>query len=271
MPGRPPHPRQLVPGSAGPSSGSRTTALPRSPDGLTAAGAPCARTRRPSCGPAGRSTSRPDWCCYERGGPAVGGPGLDGQAARRRLPSSPFAPPDRSDHHVGRSAGRERFGRAGRRWRSHAHRSGRRAVSRPRTRTRPASADLARPAPGRSASSSPTASSSTTRLFTGPSVSPAWAADDVPQQLCLGHHRGACPDGGRGTRPASTIRSAQPDLAAGHELAAALGRPNLSVVGAGRRAEAPRPHPLATVRSAHLRHAGRPDAARVRQCDRRVH
>jgi D-alanyl-D-alanine carboxypeptidase/D-alanyl-D-alanine-endopeptidase (penicillin-binding protein 4) len=65
-------------------------------------------------------------------------------------------------------------------------------------------------------------------LFTGPSVSPAWDATDVPSS----YGAAITPlmvDGGRAA-PHDTVRSATPDLAAGHALAALLGKPALPVV-----------------------------------------
>jgi D-alanyl-D-alanine carboxypeptidase/D-alanyl-D-alanine-endopeptidase (penicillin-binding protein 4) len=64
-------------------------------------------------------------------------------------------------------------------------------------------------------------------LFSGPAVSPAWAADDVPSEYASAITP-VLADGGRPS-PSATIRSATPDLAAGHELAAALGQPGLPV------------------------------------------
>lgn len=73
-------------------------------------------------------------------------------------------------------------------------------------------------------------------LFRGPDVSPAWAREDVPSSYASAI-TAVMADGGRDT-PGAAIRSAQPDLAAGHELAAALGEPGLPVrrasVGGGR-------------------------------------
>jgi len=81
-------------------------------------------------------------------------------------------------------------------------------------------------------------------LFTGPTVSPAWAPEDVPSDYASAITP-VLTDGGRAT-PNATIRSAAPDLAAGHELAAALGKANLPVV----RGSAGTGRTLATVRSA---------------------
>jgi serine-type D-Ala-D-Ala carboxypeptidase/endopeptidase (penicillin-binding protein 4) len=70
-------------------------------------------------------------------------------------------------------------------------------------------------------------------LFTGPSVSPYWAPEDIPSDY-------AAPitaimiDGGRDA-PNSTLRSTAPDLAAGRALAAALHVPEANVT----RAKAP--------------------------------
>jgi D-alanyl-D-alanine carboxypeptidase/D-alanyl-D-alanine-endopeptidase (penicillin-binding protein 4) len=64
-------------------------------------------------------------------------------------------------------------------------------------------------------------------LFTGPTVSPSWAAEDVPSDYGAAI-TATLTDGGRAA-PDDRVRSAAPDLAAGHELAAALGRPGLSV------------------------------------------
>jgi D-alanyl-D-alanine carboxypeptidase/D-alanyl-D-alanine-endopeptidase (penicillin-binding protein 4) len=64
-------------------------------------------------------------------------------------------------------------------------------------------------------------------LFSGPRISPDWAAEDVPSDYGSAI-TAVMADGGRAT-PGATIRSAQPDLAAGHELAAALGRSKLSI------------------------------------------
>lgn len=82
-------------------------------------------------------------------------------------------------------------------------------------------------------------------LFSGPSVSPAWAPEDVPS-FYGGAITAVMADGGRAT-PAAYGRSATPDLAAGRELAKALGKPGLSV----RRGTAPSgARVLATVSSA---------------------
>jgi len=84
-------------------------------------------------------------------------------------------------------------------------------------------------------------------LFSGPSVSPKWAPEDVPSDYGA-PITAVMVDGGR-AQPADPIRSATPDLAAGHRLAAALGRAALPVV----RGRAPAGAAvLATVRSAPL-------------------
>jgi D-alanyl-D-alanine carboxypeptidase/D-alanyl-D-alanine-endopeptidase (penicillin-binding protein 4) len=64
-------------------------------------------------------------------------------------------------------------------------------------------------------------------LFSGPSVSPAWAPEDVPSEYA-GAITAVMTDGARAA-PGDYGRSATPDLAAGHELAAALGAPGLPV------------------------------------------
>lgn len=66
-------------------------------------------------------------------------------------------------------------------------------------------------------------------LFTGPSISPAWAPEDVPSSYASAI-TAVMADGGRAA-PGDAIRSAQPDLAAGHELASALHQPRLPVTG----------------------------------------
>jgi len=58
-------------------------------------------------------------------------------------------------------------------------------------------------------------------LFSGPAVSPDWAAEDVPSDYA-GAITAVMADGGRAA-PTDGIRSTDPDLAAGAELAAALG------------------------------------------------
>ncbi|GAB2471208.1 D-alanyl-D-alanine carboxypeptidase/D-alanyl-D-alanine-endopeptidase [Jatrophihabitans fulvus] len=80
--------------------------------------------------------------------------------------------------------------------------------------------------------------------FAGPSVSPAWASEDVPSSY------GAAvtafmADGGRPS-PTATVRSATPDLAAGQSFAALLGRPSVPVV----RGSAGTGRTIASVRSA---------------------
>ncbi len=57
-------------------------------------------------------------------------------------------------------------------------------------------------------------------LFTGPAVSPDWAAEDVPSDYA-GAITAVMADGGRAT-PTDGVRSTDPDLAAGAEFAAAL-------------------------------------------------
>lgn len=84
-------------------------------------------------------------------------------------------------------------------------------------------------------------------LFTGPAVSPAWAAEDVPSSYAS-PITALMVDGGR-AQPRATIRSATPDLAAGHALAAALGRPAIPVSRGHSPAQA---RQLASVRSAPL-------------------
>lgn len=81
--------------------------------------------------------------------------------------------------------------------------------------------------------------------FAGPAVSPAWAAEDVPSDYASAI-TAVMADGGRST-PSAPIRSSSPDLAAGRELAAALGQPKLDV-GRGRAPTNART--VATVRSA---------------------
>lgn len=83
-------------------------------------------------------------------------------------------------------------------------------------------------------------------LFRGPTVSPGWAAEDVPSSYASAI-TAVLADGGRAA-PGDAERSAAPDLAAGRALAAALGRapPAVSRGTAGR---APG-RALATVRSA---------------------
>jgi D-alanyl-D-alanine carboxypeptidase/D-alanyl-D-alanine-endopeptidase (penicillin-binding protein 4) len=84
-------------------------------------------------------------------------------------------------------------------------------------------------------------------LFTGPSISPAWAAGDVPTSYGA-PITAAMIDGGRNA-PSDAVRSSAPDLAAGRALAAALGHPQLTVTRGTAPAAAPT---LATVESAPL-------------------
>lgn len=65
-------------------------------------------------------------------------------------------------------------------------------------------------------------------LFSGPTVSPRWAPEDVPSEYAA-PITAVTVDGGRDT-PTAYVRSSAPDLAAGRALAAALGRPKLPVV-----------------------------------------
>jgi D-alanyl-D-alanine carboxypeptidase/D-alanyl-D-alanine-endopeptidase (penicillin-binding protein 4) len=64
-------------------------------------------------------------------------------------------------------------------------------------------------------------------LFSGPTVSPAWAEEDVPSDYASAI-TAVLADGGRAA-PDDADRSAHPDLAAGRALATALGRPKLPV------------------------------------------
>lgn len=73
--------------------------------------------------------------------------------------------------------------------------------------------------------------------FTGPAVSPRWAADDVPSPYTSAI-TAVMTDGGRAA-PDDTDRSATPDLAAGHELAALLGAPGATVARGTAPASAP--------------------------------
>ena len=82
-------------------------------------------------------------------------------------------------------------------------------------------------------------------LFTGPAVSPYWAPGDVPTDYASAV-TAVMTDGGRAA-PGDVVRSAAPDLAAGRELAAALGVPTAPV---SRGSAAPGARTLATVRSA---------------------
>ncbi len=84
-------------------------------------------------------------------------------------------------------------------------------------------------------------------LFSGPAVSPAWAPEDVPSDYASAITP-VLADGGRAT-PADGIRSSTPDLAAGTELAHALGRDGLAV---GRGTAPAGAAVLATVASAPL-------------------
>jgi serine-type D-Ala-D-Ala carboxypeptidase/endopeptidase (penicillin-binding protein 4) len=84
-------------------------------------------------------------------------------------------------------------------------------------------------------------------LFTGPTISPAWAPEDVPSDYASAI-TAVLADGGRAA-PNDSVRSAAPDLAAGRALADALGRPNLQVT---RGAAAAGAKVLASVSSAPL-------------------
>ncbi|MDT4915837.1 MAG: hypothetical protein QOH89_537 [Pseudonocardiales bacterium] len=64
-------------------------------------------------------------------------------------------------------------------------------------------------------------------LFTGPAISPAWAPEDVPS-FYASAITPLLADGGR-AHPNDYARTAQPDLDAARELAAALGKPGLPV------------------------------------------
>lgn len=64
-------------------------------------------------------------------------------------------------------------------------------------------------------------------LYTGPRVSPAWAPEDVPSDYASAI-TAVMTDGGRAD-PADAVRSSSPDLAAAHQLAKALGHPDLPV------------------------------------------
>lgn len=64
-------------------------------------------------------------------------------------------------------------------------------------------------------------------LFTGPSILHAWAPGDVPSSYGAAI-TATMVDGGRAD-PSAVVRSATPDLDAGRALAAALGKPSLSV------------------------------------------
>lgn len=84
-------------------------------------------------------------------------------------------------------------------------------------------------------------------LFTGPAISPNWAPEDVPSTYASAIYP-VLADGGRPS-PKAAVRSADPDLAAGHELAAALGAPKLPVSRTDKRSTG---RILATVHSAPL-------------------
>ncbi|WP_338181588.1 D-alanyl-D-alanine carboxypeptidase/D-alanyl-D-alanine-endopeptidase [Jatrophihabitans sp.] len=64
-------------------------------------------------------------------------------------------------------------------------------------------------------------------LFAGPAISPDWEAEDVPSSYGAGI-TAVMTDGGRAA-PGDYLRSSTPDLAAGAELAALLGKPGLPV------------------------------------------
>jgi D-alanyl-D-alanine carboxypeptidase/D-alanyl-D-alanine-endopeptidase (penicillin-binding protein 4) len=64
-------------------------------------------------------------------------------------------------------------------------------------------------------------------LFAGPSISPDWQPGDVPSSYASAI-TAVMADGGR-AHPTDPIRSSTPDLAAGQELAAALGKAGLAV------------------------------------------
>lgn len=81
-------------------------------------------------------------------------------------------------------------------------------------------------------------------LFAGPSVSPDWAPEDVPSDYASAI-TAVIADGGRAT-PRAAIRSATPDLAAGRELAAALG---IAAAPVTRGTAPPGAKPLAAVNS----------------------
>ncbi|HJQ41512.1 MAG TPA: D-alanyl-D-alanine carboxypeptidase/D-alanyl-D-alanine-endopeptidase [Jatrophihabitantaceae bacterium] len=63
--------------------------------------------------------------------------------------------------------------------------------------------------------------------FSGPSVSPSWASDDVPSAFGA-PITAVMLDGGRAT-PGAVVRTNSPDLVAGRRLAALLGKPALPV------------------------------------------
>lgn len=64
-------------------------------------------------------------------------------------------------------------------------------------------------------------------LFSGPSRSPAWAAEDIPSDYAA-PITAAMVDGARAA-PTDVLRSVTPDLDAGRALAAALGRPGAAI------------------------------------------
>lgn len=84
-------------------------------------------------------------------------------------------------------------------------------------------------------------------LFTGPTVAPQWAPEDVPSDYASAI-TAVMADGGRAA-PSDVIRSATPDLAAGRALAGLLGAPAAAVTRGTAPAGA---RTLATVRSAPL-------------------
>jgi serine-type D-Ala-D-Ala carboxypeptidase/endopeptidase (penicillin-binding protein 4) len=84
-------------------------------------------------------------------------------------------------------------------------------------------------------------------LYSGPPISPAWAPEDVPS-IYASAITAVMTDGGRAA-PGDAIRSSSPDLAAGQQLAKALGDPQLPVSAGVAPAGARR---LATVSSAPL-------------------
>jgi D-alanyl-D-alanine carboxypeptidase/D-alanyl-D-alanine-endopeptidase (penicillin-binding protein 4) len=83
------------------------------------------------------------------------------------------------------------------------------------------------------------------RLFTGPSTAPSWQKNDVPTDYASGI-TAVMADGGR-DRPTATVRSSNPDLGAGDELAADLGLPASMVTRGAAPANAKQ---LASVQSA---------------------
>jgi len=64
-------------------------------------------------------------------------------------------------------------------------------------------------------------------LYTGPSTSPAWSPDDIPSSYAA-PITAVMADGARDA-PTSTIRSRTPDVAAGHDFAALLGKASVPV------------------------------------------